>query len=190
MTKDIGVVVLLKPLLGIKLKRLLQVSENMLSNRKESFDVLGFSYKINKGICKLYIEINSTNRQNSPEKKEIFEIFSLLVETIKQIHDDFVLKTKSDFCSGVCVGNIDLAEQLVNVLVSSNRKKKKILVENETFSFINDDMINIETNDNEMEKSSDLKILLSPIELKKIINKDSDNVHYIDYSLLNDNLEE
>ena len=172
-TKDTGIVIILKTITGQNLDELEQSIHAHFDVADSPLSFLGYELKINRISDEIIIKVIQDKESDVFEKRTLYKVFAFIVEILSGIQ-----KELNNIINGIIsIDKISIAEKSAKSFISEHEKFPRIMLDDFAFSFINDDMINIYTEDKEDNKLNEWKIPLTPDELVKKIKKDE--FHYI-----------
>ena len=172
-TKDTGIVIILKTITGQNLDELEQSIHAHLDGEDSPLPSLGYELKINRETDEIIIKVVQDKESDIFEKRTLYKAFAFIVEILSGIQ-----KELNNIINGIIsVDKIVIAEKSAKSFISEHEKFPRIMLDDLAFSFINDDMINIYTEDKEDNKLNEWGLVLTPDEMMKKIKKDE--FHYI-----------
>ena len=166
-TKETGVVVVLNTQNKDALDKIEKDFRNM------DVKTFGFEYDINCSSDSMVVKVVQNDDSRVIEKKDLYIILSFIIGYFSEISKEF-----NNILTGVIsAGEISIVEKSAKRFIIEHKQFPRIMLDDSAFSFINNDMINIYTEDREMNELDKLDDFLYPDGLLKIIKKDE--FHFI-----------
>lgn len=141
---------------------------NILESAKEMLSKIGYDYHMESSIIvKICLQKNKT----VPDIRDFYTILAQLIDSIWELHTS----SKQSFSAGISIGEYSAAEKSALDLITKYGSLNKIMLDESTFAFVNDDVINLYCEDKEMNNLE--KWIATPEKLKNIIY--TDKIYYI-----------
>ncbi len=145
---------------------------NILVIAEEVINSIGYKYSINDEY-NIIVKVFSQDGKEDPDIRDLYTIFAELINSINELHSN----SKQSFSAGISIGEVSLAEKSARDLIEKYGALKSFLIDEDSFTFINDEIINLYSEDKQMNNLDKWHDFITPDKVKKMIAKK--NIYYI-----------